>query len=59
MLFRAMRYFKRQIQKWRTARKLAGETGYSFTTDYVSIHIANWERLLSEYRDRGPQSLVF
>jgi predicted O-methyltransferase YrrM len=52
MIFRAIRYSKRVVQKRRLARQLARETGYSFTSDYVSKQVPNWERLLEEYRNR-------
>jgi predicted O-methyltransferase YrrM len=52
MLIRALRHFRREIQERRLARKLASEKGYSFTSDYVSIHVTNWKQLLEEYRDR-------
>jgi hypothetical protein len=52
VLFRALRFAKRTIQKRRLTRELARENGYSFTSDYVSKHVTNWNRFLEEYRNR-------
>ena len=52
MLFRALRYSRRKMREWQLLRQLRGESGYSFSTDYVSVHVENWEKLLEEYRGR-------
>jgi len=52
VLFRALRFSKLEIQKRSLIRKLARESGCSFTNDYVSKHETNWNRLLQEYRGR-------
>jgi len=58
MLGRAYRYSRRNFQKWRMTRELARESGYSFTSDYISRNLDNWTRLLEEYRGRpGIQML--
>ena len=58
MLGRAYRYSRRNFQKWRMTRELARESGYSFTSDYISKNLDNWTRLLEEYRGRpGIQML--
>ena len=58
MLGRAYRYTRRNFQKWRMTRELARESGYSFTSDYISKNLDNWTRLLEEYRGRpGIQML--
>jgi len=58
MLGRAYRFTRRNFQKWRMTRELARESGYSFTSDYISKNLDNWTRLLEEYRGRpGIQML--
>jgi predicted O-methyltransferase YrrM len=58
MLGRAYRYTRRNFQKWRVTRELARESGYSFTSDYISKNLENWTRLLEEFRGRpGIQML--
>ncbi len=58
MLGRAYRYSRRRFQKWRIERELARQSGYSFTSDYVSKNLAHWTRLLEDYRGRpGVQML--
>jgi predicted O-methyltransferase YrrM len=58
MLGRAYSYSRRKFQTWRTTRELAHESGYSYTSDYISKNLENWMRLLGEYRGHpGVQML--
>jgi predicted O-methyltransferase YrrM len=50
MLGRAYLYCRREYRKRRLARQLARESGYAFTSDYVSEHIPCWRDLFEEYR---------
>lgn len=50
MLGRAYRHFRLEYRKRRLARQLARESGYAFTSDYVSEHIPRWRDLFEEYR---------
>src|ERR1700710_2270733 len=52
MLGRAYRYSRRKFQTWSVTRELARESGYSYTSDYISKNLDNWTRLLEEYRGR-------
>ncbi len=58
MLNRVFRYSRRKFQTWRITRELARESGYSYTSDYISKNLDNWTRLLGEFRGRpGVQML--
>jgi predicted O-methyltransferase YrrM len=58
MLNRAFRYSRRKFQTWRITRELARESGYSYTSDYISKNLDNWTRLLGEFRGQpGVQML--
>lgn len=50
MLGRAYRHFRLEYRKSRLARQLARESGYVFTSDYVSRHIPDWQALFEDYR---------
>ncbi|MGH9540037.1 MAG: class I SAM-dependent methyltransferase [Terriglobales bacterium] len=58
MLGRAFHYSQREFRKWRLARQLARESGYSFTSDYVSQNESHWTLLLKEYRGRPEVRLL-
>jgi predicted O-methyltransferase YrrM len=58
MLGRAFGYSRRRFQTWRITRELARESGYSYTSDYISKNLDNWTRLLEEFRGRPDVEML-
>ena len=55
MFGKAFQSSKRKLETWRLARQLTGQSGYAFTSDYISENTSNWARLFEGYR--GQQDI--
>jgi SAM-dependent methyltransferase len=53
MLDHVFRNAQRKLWKWRLARRLERNPGYSFTSDYTSYNTSNWVRIFEEYRGQA------